>query len=108
MLYNEFGPVASVIEPLALLSTFFALIMVRRRRAAFVLTLIARVCLAVHLASWFVVVNPVNIEVNSWTQSTLPADWAHARNRWEYGHAAGAGLTLTALAALIGAALADT
>jgi hypothetical protein len=36
----------------------------------------------------------------------MPADWGRARNRWEYGHAAGAGLTLTALAALIASILA--
>ncbi len=107
-LYNAFGPAASVIEPLAIIFTLITLFMLRGRRRAFALTLVAFICLVVHLASWFAVVNPVNAEVNSWTRTTMPADWTRARNRWEYGHAAGAGLTLTALAALIAATLAGS
>jgi hypothetical protein len=108
VLYNLFGPVAGVIEPVAIASTLALLVMVRGRRAVFALTLLASLCLVVHLGEWFAVVDPVNREVNGWTETTMPADWMRARDRWEYGHAAGAVLALVALVALILAALADT
>jgi hypothetical protein len=107
-LYNKFGPSASVIEPLAIVFTLVALYTVRGRRSAFALTLLAAICLIAHLVSWFAVVNPVNIRVNSWTQSTIPANWRSARDRWEYGHAAGAALVLIALASLSWAALGES
>jgi hypothetical protein len=108
VLYNAFGPVSSVIEPLAIISTGSLLFMLRGRRPAFALTLVALLCLLVHLASWFIVVNPVNSEVNSWTPATMPARWIAARDRWEYGHAAGAVIALAALGALIAAVLSDS
>ena len=107
-LYNAFGPVAGLIEPVAIVSTLALLAMVRGRRMVFALTLLASLCLVAHLAEWFAVVNPVNLEVNGWTEASMPADWARAHDRWEYGHAAGAGLTIVARSALILAALADT
>lgn len=107
-LYNDFGPVASIIEPAAIATTLLLAFMLRRHRPAFGLTVFAALCLIAHLVEWFLVVNPVNIRVNSWTIATIPADWAGARNRWEYGHAVGAALAIAALAALIAASLADT
>jgi hypothetical protein len=106
-LYNKFGPTASVLEPLAIVFTLVALYTVRGRRLTFALTLVAAICLIAHLISWFAVVNPVNIRVNSWSERTIPANWTSARDRWEYGHAAGAGLALVALASLSWAALSD-
>jgi len=106
--YNKFGPTASVLEPLAIVFTLVALYTVRGRRPAFALTLLAAICLIAHLVSWFAVVNPVNIRVNSWTRSTIPADWTSARDRWEYGHAAGAVLVLIALASLSWAAFGES
>jgi hypothetical protein len=106
-LYNAFGPVASIIEPLAIVSTLLVLVLVRRRAAAAILTLLAALCLIAHLAEWFAVVNPANLQINSWTKASIPADWTATRMRWEYGHAAGAALTLVALAALIAALLND-
>ncbi|HKD65382.1 MAG TPA: hypothetical protein VKB84_00985 [Candidatus Binataceae bacterium] len=107
-LYNMFGPVSSVIEPLAIVSTLVVLLIVRRRQPAFILTLIGLICLMAHLVSWLLVVNPVNLEVNAWTQAGIPGQWTHVRNRWEYGHAAGSALVLAALAALLAAAMADS
>ena len=108
VLYNLFGPVASVIEPVAIVSTLALLVMARGRRLAFALTFLASLCLVAHLAEWFAVVDPVNRELNVWTQASMPADWTRARDRWEYGHAAGAALAIAALVALILATLADT
>ncbi len=108
VLYNLFGPVAGVIEPVAIVSTLALLGMVGGRRTVFALTLLASLRLMAHLAEWFAVVDPVNREVNAWTETTMPVDWTRARDRWEYGHAAGAVLAIVALAALILAALRET
>jgi hypothetical protein len=78
--------------------------MLRRRQPSFTLPLLAFILLVLHLVSWFLVVNPVNLKVNAWTDVTMPANWSRIRDRWEYGYAAGAGLTL---AALVAAALSD-
>jgi hypothetical protein len=54
------------------------------------------------------VVNPVNLLVNSWTLPSLPTDWTQARDRWEYGHATHAAVFAIGLVASILAVLSDT
>ena len=106
-LYDMFGPVSAPIELIAILSTaLLALLLRRRDGAAFWLTALAALLLAGHLVAWFAVVDPVNRLIDGWTPATLPAGWTAARDRWEWGHAAGAALVLPALALLIAAALA--
>jgi len=107
-LYNEFGPVAGSIEVAAVVSTLALLFLVRKRRIAFMWTLIASVCLVAALTLWFMVVNPVNLLVNNWTIASLPDNWQQARNRWEYGHTIHAVLFAIALVASILAVLSDT
>jgi hypothetical protein len=105
-LYNMFGPVSAPIELIAILSTaLLALSLLGRGGAAGWLTMVAALLLAGHLVEWFAVVAPANRLINGWTPATLPPDWAAVRDRWEYGHAAGAALVLPALALLILAGL---
>jgi hypothetical protein len=85
LLYNEFGPVASVIEPLAIVLTLLLAVLVRERRSILALTASAAVCEIAHPAEWFAVVNPVNLRINSWMPSKLPANWTQARSRWSMG-----------------------
>lgn len=108
VLYRGFGAKAGPIEVGAIVSTLVLLFLVRKRRMAFVWTLVASVCLVAGLVIWFRVVNPVNLLVNSWTTATLPANWAQARDQWEYGHATHAALFIVGLVALILSVLADT
>lgn len=42
---------------------------------------------------------PANVETRNWT--TLPERWVSLRTQWEYSHAAGAVLNLTALVTLV-------
>lgn len=107
-LYNEFGPVAGAMEVGAVASTLALLFLVRTRQLAFIWTLIASVCLVAALVLWFMVVNPVNLLVNSWSITSMPADWPQARHQWEYGHATHAALFTLGLVASILAVLSDT
>lgn len=83
----------------ALLSTLVLTIMVRKRRKAFILTLIAFLCIVGTLVVFFTFTYPANQQTNNWTM--LPANWLELRNQWEYSHATSAGLNLIALIMLI-------
>ena len=55
------------------------------------------------LAVFFAWTFPANQQTDNWTR--LPANWQQLRTQWEYSHAAGALLDLTAFCALVVAAL---
>jgi hypothetical protein len=83
----------------ALLSTVALAMMSRHRAGEFGLALLAAACFAGALAVFFAFTYPVNQLTGNWT--ALPENWPVLRNRWEYSHAAGAGLQLIALVSLI-------
>lgn len=56
--------------------------------------LLSAVLIVVSLAVFFGLVFPANRGTANWT--TVPADWAELRSRWETGHAIGAVLTFLA------------
>lgn len=64
----------------------------------FYLTLGAAVCIALSLVVFFTVTYPANKATQNWR--VLPEGWEDLRRQWEYSHAAGAVLYLTALAML--------
>jgi hypothetical protein len=103
-LYRFWGPVASVLEPLALLSTAALAAMTwRGRRPAAV----AALCQAIALVLFFTVVNPVNSKQSGWSAAAPPADWQQVRDTWEYGHAVRFVLYAVAFGCLLAALLAD-
>jgi hypothetical protein len=106
-LYVAFGPFASVAEPLAILLTWALAVMLRGRRPAFVLTLLAALGSSAGLAVWFLLVAPMNLLLNGWTPATLPPDWTACRDQWELGHAIHAVLFGIAFCLLLAAILAD-
>lgn len=108
VLYRGFGAKIGFIEVGAILSAIMLLFLIRKHRISFVLTLIASICLVAALVVWFMIVNPVNLKVDTWTLASLPTDWTQARNQWEYGHAIHAALFVVGLVALIISVLADT
>jgi hypothetical protein len=83
----------------ALLSTFILTISVRNQRTAFILTLVAFLCMAAAQGVFWTYTYPANQATNNWT--VLPANWQTLRTQWEYSHATGAGLNLIALITLI-------
>ena len=108
VLYRGFGAKADPIEVAAVFSTLALLVLIRKHRTSFVLTLIASVCLVAGLVVWFTIVNPINLLADAWTLASLPVDWTQARERWEYGHATHAALFIAGLIASLLAVLAET
>jgi hypothetical protein len=101
-LYNNYGAVAPVLEGGTLLSTLVQLSLVRGRRPAFPLSLLALSCMVAELAVWVTNVNPINKEVASWTPETMPEDWAASgRDRWHFYHNVRLVLWLIAFSALL-------
>jgi hypothetical protein len=81
----------------ALLSTLTLTVMARRDRKRFVPALIAFLAIVGTQVIFWTFTYPVNQQTNNWTE--LPDHWMDLRRRWEYSHAASAGLNLLALIA---------
>jgi Domain of unknown function (DUF1772) len=107
-LYRDWGPAASVLEPLALLSTaLLAFLLWRARRPGTAAVVVAAVGQLIALVVFFFVVNPVNNKQAGWTAAAPPSDWQHVRDVWEYGHAGRGLLYVVAFALLLATILAD-
>jgi hypothetical protein len=87
----------------ALLLTLVHTFMVRRDRTAFLLSLVAFLCLAVAQVVFWTFTYPMNVASNQWT--VAPADFEAARRQWEYSHAVNAVLTFAALVAVTSSTL---
>jgi len=106
-IYNGFGRVIGPVELYALVAAIMAGVLLRKRRIPFALTLLAIACLTTSLGVWQLHNGPVNQAIDSWTTATMPSDWMSYRSRWEYAHAARAGLYTVGLGALILSILLD-
>lgn len=82
----------------ALGSTLLLAWMERRHRARFRHALVSFGCVASGLAIFFAFTYPANRVTENWT--VLPDGWEALRRQWEYSHAAGAILSMVALASL--------
>jgi len=51
---------------------------------------------------------PIDRQIQSWTTTTLPADWSAIRDRWEFYHALRTFVSLIALACLFVSTLSTT
>jgi hypothetical protein len=71
--------------------------LLRRQRNAFVLALIALLCIVGTQVVFWSLTFPANQQTSNWT--ALPANWMQLRSRWGYSHAASAVLNLVALGA---------
>jgi hypothetical protein len=82
----------------ALIFTLALTIRVRHVRPAFRLTLAALCCLIVGQVIFWTFTFPTNQATENWT--VIQSNWVDLRARWEYSHAVGAVLNLTAFIAL--------
>lgn len=73
----------------------FAALAANMGLAAARLALAAGLLIAVALAVFFAWTYPANLAAENWTR--VPPDWEALRSRWEYSHAADAGLAVLAL-----------
>ena len=106
--YGGFAIVGGVAEVLGLISTGVLLFLLRKRRTAFVLTVVAAISFAGMLALFAFGNNPLNQQVMTWTPQTLPANWHEIRDAWDGFHAASSAFAALALVALLLATLRDT
>jgi uncharacterized membrane protein len=90
----------------ALLFTVALAWMARHQPPILYWVLTSLVCLVLAQAVFWIFTFPANTATNNWT--VAPENWSSLRVRWEYSHAVGAVLTLSALAALILALMART
>jgi hypothetical protein len=87
----------------ALLLTLLHTFTVRRDRTAFLLSLVAFLCLAATQGIFWMFTYPMNVASNNWT--VTPADFETARRQWEYSHAVNGVLTFAALVAVTSSTL---
>jgi hypothetical protein len=97
--WSSFGVAIVTALLLTLLHTF----MVRRDRTAFLLSLVAFLCLAATQGIFWTFTYPMNVASNQWT--VAPADFEAVRRQWEYSHAVNAALTFAALVAITSSTL---
>lgn len=106
--YGGFAIVGGVAQIVGLISTGVLLFLLRQRRTAFVLTLIAALSFAGMLALFAFGNNPLNLQIATWTPQSLPANWHEIRDAWDRFHAASSAFAVLAFIALLIALLRET
>jgi Domain of unknown function (DUF1772) len=90
-LYAAFGPpnIGAFIEVTALLSIIGLTFLVRKRRPALQLTLLAiTFMLLAFPILFFAFTEPANRIIRSVTPNSIPGNWKQLRDQWEYSHLA--------------------
>jgi len=90
----------------ALLANLLLAFLLRARRKAAALALVAAGCIALSLVLFFAWTYPANVATDNWT--TVPDDWTALRAAWEYSHAVSAVIMFVALCAITLSVLART
>jgi hypothetical protein len=106
--YGGFAIVGGLAQIIGLISTSILLFLLRRRRTAFVLTLLAALSFAGMLALFAFGNNPLNQQIATWTPQSLPANWHEIRDAWDRFHAASSGFAVLAFTVLLIALLRET
>lgn len=110
-LYVAFGPpnIGAWIEVAAPLAAIALAILVRNRRPAFQLTLMAiALMLLAFPVIFFVFTEPANRVIRAATPKSIPTNWEQLRNQWEYSHLARFFCHLAAFSALVFSVLLET
>jgi hypothetical protein len=106
--YGGFAIIGGIAEVLGLISTGVLLYLLRKRRIAFALTLVATISFVGVLALFAFGNNTLNQQIATWSPATLPVNWHEVRDAWDTFHAASSALAALALLSLIVALLRDT
>lgn len=110
-LYVAFGPpnIGAFIEFAAPLAALGLVFFVRKRRPAFLLTLIdVALMLLAFPVIFFTFTEPVNTVIRNATSESIPTNWEQLRNQWEYSHLARFFCHLAGLSALVLSVLVET
>lgn len=102
-LYGGYALSGGITETLGLLaSALLAFFLYRAgQRQAAILAAVAALCFLGTLLIFALGNNPINVEVSSWTPTTLPANWRQARDAWQTFHTISAALSTVAVALLL-------
>lgn len=109
-LYVAFGPpnIGAWIEVTAPLAAIALAILVRKRRPALQLTLMAiALMLLAFPVIFFAFTEPANQIIRTATPESIPANWEQLRYQWEYSHLARFVCHLAAFSALVISVLAE-
>ncbi|HTL89022.1 MAG TPA: hypothetical protein VL134_06455 [Leptolyngbya sp.] len=109
-LYRYFGAPGpgAFITMGAVLCAIALTVLVRKRRPAFWWTLAGTLCLAIAFPLiYFLRIEPVNVVIEQATARSVPTDWVHLRNQWEYAHATNFIFSFVGFSALVIASLVD-
>ena len=103
---GNLGTIMTILVPAALLTTLPVLYLLYRRRSpAFYTTLGGFAFFVVALLITLFVEVPLDMEFETWTVATLPANWEQLRDRWEWYHVIRSWVSVAGLALLLAAAL---
>lgn len=110
-LYVAFGPpnIGAFIEIAAPVAAIGLAILIRKRRPAFQLTMVAiAFMLLAFPVIFFAFTQPANVAFRSATPESIPANWEQLRYQWEYSHLARFFCHLAAFSALVLSVLVET
>lgn len=93
---RSLGPVMGVLGPLSIILPIILAILSKERRERYLL-FAAAACIVVTAVITFVVNQPINTELMTWSIDSPAANWTDLRDRWWNGHIA---RTIAALAGL--------
>lgn len=106
-LYAGWGGFISVFLWTAFVATWGLAVTAMGRFPVFLPTVVAALCVSGALGLTVMFVQPLDVIFASWTQSTLPANWAGFRLRWQLIQIVEFGLFCAAYWAMMRAALRD-
>jgi hypothetical protein len=104
----NYQPGLGPVEAVAFLSVLVVLLLVRRRRSVFLLTLGGLACLAAMWGVWALFIEPINVQIDGQTLASIPADWESLRDRWHAFHLFRLALAVVGMSALILSVLVET
>jgi hypothetical protein len=108
-LHAAFGSVGAMIDVTAVIVLALNAYFVKEHgRPGYCLALLAALLFALALVLWWALVYPVNVQLATWLNGPVPADWTAWRARWEWSHAAIALTELVGFALLVLSVLADS
>jgi hypothetical protein len=100
--YDGWALLSVILIPAMLVNIVLAAML--RGQAGFGFAVAGCVLMAATLAVFFAFTYPANVATQNW--KVAPSDWAELRHRWEYSHAANAGLIFASFCLIVLASLA--
>jgi ribose/xylose/arabinose/galactoside ABC-type transport system permease subunit len=100
--YDGWALLSVILIPAMLVNVALALML--RGEEGFGLAVAGCIVMVATLAVFFAFTYPANVATQNW--KVAPSDWAELRHRWEYSHAANAGLIFASFCLIVLASLA--